>query len=90
MACQHENFTAQVNVSRLTKSDTDNTVVGYLAEVRVNCIDCGLPFEWIGVDAGMMHSKPMASLDAQELRAPIRPKGCDIFPAIPGFSVKAH
>jgi len=88
--CAHENFTATVKVNRLTKSDSDPTVIAHSADIRINCVECGLPFEFIGVDAGMMPSKPMVSVDAQELRAPIRPKGCQILPAIPGFSVRAN
>lgn len=88
--CEHKDFKAVVNVNRLTKSETDSTVIAYSADVRINCIECGLPFEFIGVDAGMMPDKPMASVDAQELRAPIRPKGLRIMPAIPGFMVRAN
>jgi len=86
----HMNFDAQVTCNRLTKSDDDPTVIGYNAEIRINCHECGLPFEFVGVDAGMLPTKPMASVDAQELRAPIRPKGCKILPAIPGFTVRAQ
>ena len=88
--CSHENFAATVNVNRLTKSDDDATVIAHQADIRINCAECGLPFEFVGVDAGMLPNKPMASVDAQELRAPIRPKGCKILPAIPGFSVRAN
>lgn len=88
--CPHMNFNASVNVFRLTDSKDETKVIGYTTEIRVNCAECGLPFEFIGVDAGMMPSKPMASVDAQELRAPIRPKGCKILPAIPGFTMRAQ
>lgn len=88
--CAHMNFKAQVNVFRLTDSADESKVNGYTAEIRINCIECDLPFEFIGVDAGMMPTKPMASVDAQELRVPIRPKGCKIMPAIPGFTVRAQ
>ncbi len=90
MSCKHFNFKAQVNVFRLTASDDASKVNGYTAEIRINCTECGLPFEFIGVDAGMLSTKPMASVDAQELRAPIRPKGCKIMPAIPGYTVRAQ
>lgn len=63
---------------------------GYLAEVKVNCTECGLPFEFVGVDAGMLWDKPAASPDAQTLRAPMRPKGSKLLAAIPGFTVRAQ
>jgi len=84
------NFNASVNVIRLTEENDETKVKGYTTEIRVSCHECGLPFEFIGVDAGMMPTKPMASVDAQELRAPIRPKGCQLLPAIPGFNVRAQ
>jgi hypothetical protein len=90
MTCPHLNFNAVINCNRLTKGEDDPIVVAYNAEIRINCYDCGLPFEFIGVDAGMMPDKPMASVDAQELRAPIRPKGCKLLPAVPGFTVRAN
>lgn len=89
-ACPHMNFKAQVNVTRMTDNKDETTVMGYTAEITINCLECGLPFEFIGVDAGMMPTRPMASPDAQELRAPIRPKGCKIMPAIPGFTMRAE
>ena len=88
--CEHMNFIANVEVNRLTKSEEDPSIIGYTADVRIRCADCSLPFEFIGVDAGYSPRMPMASVDAQELRAPIRPKGSNILPAIPGFNVKAH
>lgn len=88
--CPHLNFKAQVNVTRMTDNKDEVTVVGYTAEITINCLECGVPFEFIGVDAGMMPTKPMASPDAQELRAPIKPKGVKIMPAIPGFTMVAQ
>lgn len=83
MKCEHKDFTAHVVVTRI------EDVKGFFADIRVKCADCGLPFEFVGVDAGLSYEKPMASVDAQELRAPIRPKGCKILPAVPGFNVRA-
>lgn len=87
--CDHLRFKVNAEVNRLTEAN-EVTVIGYTADIRINCMDCGLPFEFIGVDAGMMPNKPMASVDAQELRAPIRPKGSLLLPAIPGFTVRAQ
>jgi hypothetical protein len=89
-ACEHLNFKANVDVHRLLDNRDNSKVVGYSADIRIRCAECDLPFEFIGVDAGLMPDKPMASVDAQELRAPIRPKGCMIMPAIPGFTVRAQ
>jgi hypothetical protein len=89
MNCQHENFRAMVNVGRILGKD-EKTVEAYMAEVTIACTECGLPFEFVGVNAGLRYDKPMASPDAQELRAPIRPKGYKLLPALPGFEIRAN
>ena len=86
--CTHLDFDASVNVFRLLDNEDETKVTGYTAEIKIKCHHCDLPFEFIGVDAGMMPDRPMASVDGQELRAPIRPRGSMILPAIPGFKVR--
>jgi hypothetical protein len=70
--CKHMNFDASVSVGRLTDGD-DGPVTGYTAGVKIKCIDCGIPFEFIGVPGGFSPAQPMVNFDATELRAPIRP-----------------
>lgn len=84
IGCQHVNFTVFADINRIVDKGA------FLAEIRIVCRDCNLPFEFVGVDAGLMFNRPMASPDAQELRAPVRPKGSDVLPAIPGFTIKAN
>lgn len=87
--CTHENFDAFVDVGRITASDNDPTVIGYSAEIRVNCRDCSEPFRWTGVPAGLSPRQPMCSVDETELRAPLRPASADpdFGLGLPGFSV---
>lgn len=73
MSCNHNNFYAQVKVSRLTETDDSTEVIGYAADIVVNCNECGLPFEFIGFKAGYSPNEPMMSVGATELRLPIRP-----------------
>lgn len=88
--CPHENFDAFVDVNRLTASDTDPTVVGYSADIKVCCRDCGEPFRWTGVPAGLSPREPMCSVDEIELRAPLRPASADpdFGLGLPGFSIR--
>jgi len=88
-ACPHENFDAYVEVNRVTASDDDPTVVAYHGDIKVNCHDCGEPFRWTGVQAGMSQARPMCSVDETELRAPLRPASADpdFGLGLPGFSV---
>jgi hypothetical protein len=88
-ACPHENFAANVDVNRLTASDDDPTVIGFSADIRVECADCGERMRWSGVQAGLKPDRPMCSVDEFELRAPLRPASADrdFGLGIPGFAV---
>jgi hypothetical protein len=87
--CPHENFDAHVEVNRITASDGDPTVISYATDIKVNCHDCGEPFRWTGVPAGLSPRQPMCSVDETELRAPLRPASADpdFGLGLPGFSV---
>ena len=82
--CMHPShqITAQIDYMEDSKA--------WMAEMRVTCTACGTPFEFVGVSAGMRFDKPMCSVDAQELRIPIKPKGSKIMPGIVGFEVRAN
>jgi hypothetical protein len=71
-ACKHEAFTAKVSVGRLTRED-NGPVTGYTADITINCVECGLPFRFIGVAAGNHWAEPRVSIDGTELRAPLEP-----------------
>ena len=71
--CRHETFQAGVSITRLTKSSTDDTVVGFTADVEVQCTQCGMPFRFRGCKIGSSSYRPTVSLDRCELRAPIEP-----------------
>lgn len=91
MSCKHENFVANVTVNRIGEGDEPiGEVKGFMADVKINCADCGLPFEFMGFDCGLSWSKPMVNPSAQEIRIPIRPKGSKILPALPGFEAYAN
>jgi len=87
--CPHDDFEAYVAVNKVTASETDATVVGYHADIKVNCADCGELFRWTGVPAGSSPRQPMCSVDETELRAPLRPASADpdFGLGLPGYSV---
>lgn len=89
--CPHENFAAEVDVARLTRSDTDPTVVGYTAEVEIWCAHCGLPFHVYDLPAGLLPGQPTGSVDGRTLHIPLRP--ADAPPGfgldLPGYTVQA-
>ncbi|WP_010137342.1 hypothetical protein [Oceanicola sp. S124] len=67
MACKHTNFGASVKVARL--EDTGR----FMAEVRVKCEDCGEPFQFLGLEAGLDMQGARVSLDGLEALLSIAP-----------------
>lgn len=70
--CQHESFKVRAEVNRLTDTD-DGPVTGYAADITVNCADCRMAFQWLGLERGVASHEPRVSFDRFELRAPITP-----------------
>lgn len=83
--CEHKNFDAEVDVTRLEDSGR------FQADVRIRCRDCGKPFRFIGLPAGLDLNGAATSVDATEGRFAIAPKG-EVLSALDGaplgFSVR--
>jgi hypothetical protein len=88
--CAHEVFDAQVGIHRLTRSDEDPTVIAFMAEVAVECEQCGERFRWIGAPAGHLPNQPTRTVDGFTLNVPLRPASADedFGLGIPGFRVR--
>jgi len=86
--CPHADFAVFANVVRLAERE-GGPVTAFVAELRVDCAQCGEHFRWIGVPAGHRGDRPMVSVDEFELRAPIRPASSDpdFGLGIPGFAI---
>ena len=67
--CEHRDFHAKVGVARLEDSG------GFMAEIRIHCTECGLPFEFLGLEPGLDLQGARVSLDGQEANIAIVPKG---------------
>lgn len=88
--CEHKDFLADVNVNRLgTEDSADGMPIAYSADVRIRCDQCGEPFRFSGLRAGLSFAHPMVSADETELRAPIRPASADpdFGMGLPGFAI---
>lgn len=59
-----------------------------MANIKVRCNECGLPFEFVGFGCGLMFDRPMVSPSAEELHAPIVPQGERLALGLPGYSVE--
>ena len=69
--CAHQRFSAHVGVQRLT--DDGGRVRNFIAEVQVNCTDCGEPFHFLCPDTGFSFTRPTVNVGATMLHAPIAP-----------------
>lgn len=74
--CPHMNFQVEADVHRLTKTE-NGPVTGYMADLRIRCVDCGRRFQFIGLPAGMNMSGATVSIDALEAHLAICPQGED-------------
>lgn len=89
-SCKHENFHAQANIARCTRSEDDPTIVAYYCDLTVRCTQCEKPFEFIGLPMGLSPGQPCCSVDGQEARIPIKPVG-EVMPVdVVGFGVRFH
>jgi len=74
MSCEHRDFEASVEVNRLEDTGRFN------ADVRIKCVECGTPFRFIGLPAGVDLNGAAVSIDGTEGRFAIAAKG--------GFTVR--
>lgn len=77
MNCEHQNFVANVAVGRLTK-DEDGPVTGYVADVRIECADCGRKMQFLGLPTGYDTGAACVSVDGLEARLALCPQGQDL------------
>ncbi|WP_439392342.1 hypothetical protein ACRQ5Q_22365 [Bradyrhizobium sp. PMVTL-01] len=67
--CKHMNFAAQVNVARM--EDTGQ----FMADITVRCSECNVPFQFLGMEAGIDTHGARVSVDGLEARIAICPQG---------------
>lgn len=71
--CEHRNFRTVVTVNRLV--NPQQIIQGFVVDLRVQCMECELPFEFIGFPCGASLSHATVNPTNEELRVPIKPKG---------------
>lgn len=74
MACEHNEFRASVAVARLTGED-GGPVTGYVAEIKIECAECGKQFQFLGLEPGMDTQGARVSIDGLEANIAISPEG---------------
>lgn len=91
MQCSHENFEAMVNVSRILADETTKAPHRWQADITIKCADCGLPMRFIGLPAGLDLNGAAVSVNGEEGRFAIAPKGhvlSEIEGGTVGFTVR--
>jgi hypothetical protein len=74
MACDHENFRAQVNVHRMNDIE-GGPITGYMSEITISCAQCGIPFEFLGLEPGIDTHGARTCLEGIEARIALSPQG---------------
>jgi hypothetical protein len=69
MTCMHDDFSAQLRFVRF--EDTG----GFMLEMTISCKSCGVPMQFLGLQAGMDLQGATVSLDGVELRIAMCPQG---------------
>jgi hypothetical protein len=85
--CQHEDFECHAAIGRLSLVD-GGPITHYCADIKVNCRQCGKPFEFVGLPLGTSAYRPAVSMDGLELHAPLMPEGMQPPEGLVGFSVR--
>jgi hypothetical protein len=72
--CAHPNFETSSNIVKLAK-ENGGPVEHYICELQIRCIECKLPFRFIGkkVPIGFNVEYPTMNGDFTEMRIPIKP-----------------
>lgn len=60
MSCEHKDFDAWVDVNRLEDSRR------FCADIRIKCRECGEPFRFLGLPAGLDLNGASVSVDGTE------------------------
>lgn len=68
--CPHENFKANVAVGRIEPTPPAKGM-RFCADVRINCTQCGVPFRFLGLPAGLDLNGASVSVDGEEARLAI-------------------
>ena len=74
MTCKHEQFDGSIKVAGF-----ENTG-GHMAEIRIKCRQCGIPFQFLGLEPGIDLHGARVSVDGLEALIAICPQGSKLSP----------
>jgi hypothetical protein len=84
MTCEHKTFSAQCAVARV------EDIGRFVLEVKISCMGCGTPFQFIGIPPGLSYESPTVSVDGLEAHLPVCAQGVQPTPlqGLMGFTLK--
>jgi len=84
--CKHEDFEARVEVNRL------EDIGRFQADVTISCLNCGKPFQFIGLPGGLNFTGATCSVDGTEARLNIMPmdEPLPLISGVSGFTIKTN
>lgn len=89
-ACPHESFMANVAVGRLQAGE-GGPVTRFSADVRIECVDCGVQMKFVGLPMGVDLNGAAVSIDGKEARLACfpenRPHPSNLKDEPPGFRI---
>lgn len=82
--CPHINLSIEANVTALFQVVTSNEPDHRVLQVTVKCVECGMPFEFVGLQRVGMPDPEMAAVNPTGLVAclPIRPGFTNLFAGV--------
>jgi hypothetical protein len=72
--CKHLSFGSSVRIARLEDSGR------FMAEIRINCTECGSPFQFKGLQPGLNLDGATVSIDGLEANIAIAPEDAAMTP----------
>lgn len=83
MECEHPDFRADIHVARIVDIDR------WMAEIKITCIKCHLPFNFFGMPTGLDYNGVAMSADGKEAFLAIAPSSeLPPFKGPQGFTIK--
>ncbi len=70
--CKHEKFQANSRVGRLSEVE-GGPITRYVIEIQVHCVECMMPFQFVGLPGGVSPNYPTTCVEKIEARMPIKP-----------------
>ncbi len=74
MTCEHKEYKAFVSCGPIAGYE-GGPILGIMADVKIECAHCHLPFQFVGLPLGLNTRGATMSVDGQEARLAIAPVG---------------